>query len=469
MGVIQSLSVGRKSLKYKIMIAFSLMSIIPLLVVVYFVTNYVFPYTKNMTQVSIIVLFTLWISWLGYLLIRQIINPVIDLAFETKIIAEGKYGSKVALSTEDELGDIAEAVNAMTGKIRCYIGELQDYSKKTAALNVRIHKKVITLTNLMRLGDLISTGTGFDEVISFAAEKIAEEVEQGFCAIFVKEKTGGFALKSFANNTGKEFSSAHLESTVISLERILMRDEHVMVDSRPLSKPWQKQLREKMGHVNALFFGMKSTNKMVGAMVMGNFSEDMEFEDEEIGVVRAFERELVLGFQSSQVFERIKSLEVVDSLTGLYTRVYLEDRLEDEINRAIFYQRPCSLILIKVDDFEKYSGHYGVPKAKHVLRQLAQLLGGVMSPVGKVARFEYDEFAMLLPEKNKRETIEVGEDIRKRIEAMELSSDPYDKITVSIGVGENPIDGTNAKEIIARAYYNMEKAKSLGANRVVGE
>ena len=80
MGVVQDLSLERKSLKYKLVIAFSLMSIIPLLIILYFVAEFIFPETENLLQVSAIVLFTLWISWLGYLLIRQISNPVIDLA-----------------------------------------------------------------------------------------------------------------------------------------------------------------------------------------------------------------------------------------------------------------------------------------------------------------------------------------------------------------------------------------------------
>jgi diguanylate cyclase (GGDEF)-like protein len=92
-----------------------------------------------------------------------------------------------------------------------------------------------------------------------------------------------------------------------------------------------------------------------------------------------------------------------------------------------------------------------------------------MSPVGKVARFNYDEFGMLLPEKNKRESIELGDEIRRRIEEMQISADPEDKVTVSIGVGENPLDGTNAKEIVAKAYANLEKAKQRGKNQVVGE
>jgi diguanylate cyclase (GGDEF)-like protein len=470
MRLVRDLSLGRKSLRYKLVIAFALMSIIPLLIMLYFVTEYIFPETEYLPQVSAIVLFALWISWLGYLLIKQIISPVIDLALETRIIAEGKYGTGVSAVREDELGDIAEAVNTMTGRIRSYIGELQEYSRKTADLNVQIHKKVVTLTNLMRVGDLITSGAGFDELSRFTAEKLAGEVDDSFCAVFIKEKTGNYISKFFVNNSGRDVRIDKIELELPFLEKLFSKQDHLLIDSRPLTQSWQREIRRKLDLVNVMIFPMKVSQRTIGVIVLGSFAENLVFDDDEISIVRAFEKELALGYQSARGIEAAaKPLDIVDSLTGLYTRPYLEDRLEDEINRAVYYQRPCSLIVINVDGFEEYSNRYGMPKANQTLKKIASLLNAVMSPVGKVARFDFDEFGMLLPEKNKREGLEVGEEIRKKIEQMHLSGDPKDRVTVSIGIGENPIDGTNAKQIINKAYKNMELAKSRGKNQVVGE
>lgn len=52
---------------------------------------------------------------------------------------------------------------------------------------------------------------------------------------------------------------------------------------------------------------------------------------------------------------------------------------------------------------------------------------------------------------------------------MNVSPDETDKITVSIGVGENPLDGGNAKDVIAKAREYVRRAKEQGKNRVVGE
>ncbi len=471
MKAFKGLSVGRKGLQYKLLIAFSLMSIVPLLIMAYVVTQYIFPVSPDsMVQVTAIILFTLWVAWTGFLLAKQLIGPVIELAFETKVIASGQYDARVPTQEEGELGDIASAVNTMTGRIRGYIGQLQEYSKKTAALNVSIHRKVLTLTNLMKLGDMISSGATFEEIADFASEKLANELYGGFCIILTKGPGGKYSQESFYNDSGRDIDIPSLVVEMPSLEKHFLKHDNLFIDSRPPAKFWQKEMKESLGDdMNVLLFPMKVASDIVGVILLGSFTKDFEFDEEEIDSLRAFEKEVVLGYQSAQAFRRVESIDVVDPVTGLYSLSYLEDRLEDEINRAVYYQRPCSLMVVEVDDFDQYSKSHGKAKSEEVLKKLGSLLSGAVPPVGKVARAEEAEFGILSPEKNKRESLEMAEEIRRRVEEMQLSGEAGDRITVSIGVSENPIDGVNAKEIMARAREYVEKAKAAGKNKVVGE
>ena len=468
MAALKDLSLHRKSLKYKLVIAFALMSVIPLLIMAYFITNFIELDVSDMFHVGLMVLFAILVAWTGYILIRQVINPIINLAIETKIIAEGQYDSRVFVNSGDELGDIASAVNSMTGKMRGYIGELQEYGKKTASLNARVHRKVLTLTNLMRLGDLISSGAGFSEVTNFAAERMAGELYGGFCAIFMRNKSGGYVAKSFFNNSGKEISTRDLESKMASVEKLFFKREYLVADSSPKKKPWQNELREKFAHMNVVIVPMKMQSNVVGAILMGNFAESVKFDPEDIDVILAFEKELVLGYQSSQVFEHVKSMDIVDTLTGLYTFAYLEDRLEDEINRAVYYQRPCSLLVLDMDDFDEYVEAQGERRSNTMVQRVAKLLNDNIPSVGKIAKFGDSEFGVLLPEMNKKESIDLAEKVREKVEELSRASGPEEALTVSIGVGENPIDGATAGDVIEKARAYAKKARAEGKNRVVG-
>jgi len=73
-----------------------------------------------------------------------------------------------------------------------------------------------------------------------------------------------------------------------------------------------------------------------------------------------------------------------------------------------------------------------------------------------------------LPEKNKRQAQEIAEDIRKKIEAgFNQEADSIKRITVSGGIGENPLDGVSSEELIAKAHESLDYAKHQGKNRIV--
>ena len=109
----------------------------------------------------------------------------------------------------------------------------------------------------------------------------------------------------------------------------------------------------------------------------------------------------------------------------------------------------------------------GELEAEEALRKIAKVIKDSTTPVGKAARVGGDEFAMLLPEKNKREAADLAEDLRKKIEAANFVREGNLPVTVSIGVSENPIDGSTQEELFKKAMEALQSAKSLGKNRVV--
>ncbi|MEI6863360.1 MAG: GGDEF domain-containing protein, partial [Candidatus Omnitrophota bacterium] len=157
---------------------------------------------------------------------------------------------------------------------------------------------------------------------------------------------------------------------------------------------------------------------------------------------------------------------IKDDLTDLYNKTFIMNRLEEEIRRAIFYQRPCSFIAFNIDNFRKFRDTYGELAAEEALKRVAKIIRDNLTPVGKAARIGGDDFAMLLPEKNKKEAVYIAEELRKKIETANLLRQGTASLTVCCGVGENPIDGSTAEEIYKKAVAAVKEAKSLGKNRV---
>ncbi|MCP3876002.1 MAG: methyl-accepting chemotaxis protein [Desulfobacteraceae bacterium] len=67
---------------------------------------------------------------LGFFMSRYITKSITALADVTRLIAQGQLTSKVELSSNDELGDLAEDTNAMADNLKDIIGQITNYSEK---------------------------------------------------------------------------------------------------------------------------------------------------------------------------------------------------------------------------------------------------------------------------------------------------------------------------------------------------
>ncbi|NCA33065.1 sensor domain-containing diguanylate cyclase [Adlercreutzia muris] len=83
-----------------------------------------------------------------------------------------------------------------------------------------------------------------------------------------------------------------------------------------------------------------------------------------------------------------------DGLTGLYNRAAALDRIETALANE---NRPCTLIVVDVDDFKEVNDTYGHLEGDAVLKELAQFLSQVMRKEDIVARIGGDEFLIFAP------------------------------------------------------------------------
>ncbi len=141
-GMLNRLSLVPAGLKYKLMIVFSLMSIIPLMICVYITTNFVFPYIGMTRSLGIVIAITIFIAILGFVLAKKMIEPIIDMAIEAKLIAGGDFERSIEVKEEGEARDLALSLNAMSDTIRDNLTELKSYGEKTRDINTAIHKRL---------------------------------------------------------------------------------------------------------------------------------------------------------------------------------------------------------------------------------------------------------------------------------------------------------------------------------------
>jgi diguanylate cyclase (GGDEF)-like protein len=95
---------------------------------------------------------------------------------------------------------------------------------------------------------------------------------------------------------------------------------------------------------------------------------------------------------------RFRHMALHDALTGLATRILLEDRLDTAVEAAKRHQNSLALLMIDIDKFKSTNDTFGHLGGDEVLRVAADRLKQAVRRSDTVARMGGDEFVVLLPE-----------------------------------------------------------------------
>ena len=473
------MSLVPRGLRYKLLISFCLMSIIPLLVALYLMRDYVFNVfmailSPNyafppMLSTSWILFFCLAIAVLGLVLAKRIIEPVIEMALQTKLIAEGNFGHELAVGSDDEVGDLAHSINKLTARIRENMDELKSYGEKTELINLEIHRRVMALSSLLQIGENISAGAQMEDVMTIIIEKVAQLMDSGYSILLLPKANEPQTLEV---NITTEISNEKLRQLELKfgigvLGKALEAGTVIHADSATRSSGDVQAFRELYDIKNFAAFPIISHNKSVGLLLVGNEIPDFVFKEDDLDVISVFIRQAAIAYESDVLAKKSKELAIKDDLTNLYNQQYIATRLDEEIKRAIIYQRPCSYIVFNIDNFNKFRDENGELVTERALKKVAFVLQENVTQIGRAARLSGDEFALLLPEKNKKEAYRIAEEVRGKVEKIDLElKGKKGYLTVSGGVSENPLDGSTAEELIKKATTSVSKAKSNGKNKI---
>jgi two-component system cell cycle response regulator len=163
-------------------------------------------------------------------------------------------------------------------------------------------------------------------------------------------------------------------------------------------------------------------------------------------------------------------LALVDPLTGLHNRRFLETHLAQALDQAAHGGRPLSLMILDIDHFKRVNDGFGHEAGDGVLKVFAQRLRRVLRSRDLVCRLGGEEFVIVMPETPLAAAERVAERVRATIEREQfLIEDASGRrlipVTTSVGLAERGADA-NADALLRRADKALYASKSAGRNRV---
>ena len=183
--------------------------------------------------------------------------------------------------------------------------------------------------------------------------------------------------------------------------------------------------------------------------------------------------------QSQQQMEKLRAnlsdsqrLGMLDAVTLLKNRHWLEANLPREVQSATEAKEPLSLVVADVDHFKRINDSFGHAVGDEILRRFAELLSKNIKGRDTAVRYGGEEFIVVLPHTPLDGARNLGEQIRNELQGKKWmhhkTGQPIGKVTASFGVAQLR-EGEDSQAFFERADAKLYEAKAAGRNRVISD
>ena len=166
--------------------------------------------------------------------------------------------------------------------------------------------------------------------------------------------------------------------------------------------------------------------------------------------------------EASRAFH--EKLSNTDALTKVFNRRFLEDFSSKYFEIVKREKQSLSVLVIDIDNFKNINDKYGHDVGDEVLITLVKYINNSIRKNDFVIRLGGDEFLVLLPNTNHKQSKVVAKKILYNININNTSNKTF---TISVGCSEYKFGDEDINSLIKRADEALYKAKNSGKNSIV--
>ncbi|WFS62209.1 EAL domain-containing protein [Pseudodesulfovibrio thermohalotolerans] len=400
---------------------------------------------------------------LVFLFVVNISKPLKQLTEYAGRVAVKDFGNVPAIDSNDEVGQLARAMEAMTGQISELVGNLEDrVRQKTHELQEA--RDALKQKVEERTGELMRTNTQLK--IEIAERKVIgdalRKAEKKYRAIFENAVEGIY----------QSSLSGRFQDTNPALARILgykspedlmssVYDIGTQIYVDPDRRKEFLRLTEERGEIKNF---VSKVRKRDGRIIW--VAENARKVVDEKGVVVCFEGSIEDITMRKKAEDQLKRQAFHDPLTGLPNRALFLDHLRMAMERSRRRKHMFAVLYMDLDRFKVVNDSLGHDAGDELLRGVARVLEQCGRSVDTIARFGGDEFAIL------------QEEISAPKDAIAIARRILEGVRQPFNIGGNEVftsaslgivlktDGYDRPEALLRdADTAMYRAKELGKSR----
>jgi diguanylate cyclase (GGDEF)-like protein len=215
--------------------------------------------------------------------------------------------------------------------------------------------------------------------------------------------------------------------------------------------------------------------KYLGSMNLGSLNPSRFVESMATDFVEHMAYVVSICLENNLNFEILKKTSLIDTLTGVNNRRFLEQRLGEEVDRSQRSSEPLTCFFLDIDFFKSVNDNYGHQVGDQVLAVVAKTIREQLRNNDVLARYGGEEFVALLSNIDDPIATDIAERIRGKIKALAINAGTNTlQITISIGIatfvpGKEITHDTKkiAESLIHSADDALYQAKHSGRDRVI--
>ena len=228
-----------------------------------------------------------------------------------------------------------------------------------------------------------------------------------------------------------------------------------------------QHIRSDSSVVETLCVPITAHGETLGTLYVGSFHRGRIAQIKPLAVSVA--KYISLALANLKLRDTLNHLRLCDPLTTLYNRRYVEQSLEQEIQRSGRHQLPLGVILLRIDSFEYFHDQFGQAASDCLLREIGMFVSRQIRATDLACRYRGQEFLLLLPEASLGTTQQQAETLRQNIKQLniEYNQQTLGPITISCGLASFSEHGLTGKAVLRAADAALKLAQEQGCDRIV--
>lgn len=168
----------------------------------------------------------------------------------------------------------------------------------------------------------------------------------------------------------------------------------------------------------------------------------------------------------SQTDRNTSPIFVVDSTTELFNAVFVKAMIGQEVNRAVRYKRPLSVLVVEVDHAEHLNHDLGASQLNGLLKEIGQALQQAVRDTDTVAFLDAEgppHYGIVLPETDPNGAILAADKIRRSVASHDFQAGgAWQRLTVSVGCASVSHERMNQQDLLTEGFQALQVGRVAG-------